>query len=120
MTNIFIKYVWYNKVLSNVPIGYNYLWLCSAGYALNGTKLCKHKWHNLFLPKSNKQQGQILLSIYIFDENELDKKKLRKKIKDIEYIPETQLYNCEICVLGLRELKPLGLLLLKNRLLNLI
>jgi len=32
----------------------------------------------------------------------------------IDYIPKTQLYNCEICVLGLRELKPLGLIAVKK------
>ena len=58
----------YNKIKSNVPLGYNYLWLCNAAYAINDTNLRQPKWHNLFLPKSNKQQGQILLSFYIFDE----------------------------------------------------
>ena len=98
----------YNQIKSNVPLGYNYVWLCNAGYALNDTNLCTPKWHNLFLPKSNKQQGQILLSFYIFDE-------MNTKLKDsIQYLPETKLYNCEICVLGLRELKPLGLIAVKK------
>ena len=98
----------YNQLLSNVPLGYNYLWLCSAGYSLNDTALCTPKWHNLFLPKSNKQQGQILLSFYIFDQNKAHLK------NQIDYIPKTQLYNCELCVLGLRELKPLGLIAVKK------
>ena len=98
----------HNQILSNVPLGYNYLWLCNAGYALNDTSLCTPKWHNLFLPKSNKQQGQILLSFYIFDQ---DKAYLKNQI---DYIPKTQLYNCEMCVLGLRELKPLGLIAVKK------
>ena len=98
----------YNKIKSNVPMGYNYVWLCTAGYTLNDTKLCPPKWHNLFLPKSNKRQGQILLSFYIFDQAQE-----RKKI-DIDYLPKTKLYSCEICVLGLRELKPLGLIAVKK------
>jgi hypothetical protein len=98
----------YNQIKSNVALGYNYVWLCNAGYTVNDTKLCMPKWHNLFLPKSNKKQGQILLSFYIFDVVNLEKK------GNIEYIPETQLYNCEICVLGLRELKPLGLIAVKK------
>ena len=98
----------YNQIKSNVPLGYNYVWLCNAGYTINDTNLCTPKWHNLFLPKSNKKQGQILLSFYIFDQNN---EKLKTKI---DYIPKTQLYNCEICVLGLRELKPLGLIAVKK------
>jgi len=98
----------YNQIKSNVPLGYNYVWLCNAGYALNDINLCTPKWHNLFLPKSNKKQGQILLSFYIFDENHIP---LKEKI---DFIPKTELYNCEICVLGLRELKPLGLIAVKK------
>ena len=98
----------YNQLKSNVPLGYNYVWLCNAGYAINDTKLCQPKWHNLFLPKSNKRQGQILLSFYIFDE-------MNKNLKtQIQYLPETKLYSCEICVLGLRELRPLGLIEVKK------
>lgn len=98
----------YNKIKSNVSLGYNYVWLCNAGYALNDINLCTPKWHNLFLPKSNKKQGQILLSFYIFDENHYSLK------NNIDFIPKTELYNCEICVLGLRELKPLGLIAVKK------
>ena len=101
----------YNQITSNVSLGYNYVWLCNAGYAINDDKLCTPKWHNLFLPKSNKKQGHILLSFYIFDEG--DQQQLTKK-NNIEFIPKTKLYNCEICVLGLRELKPLGLIAVKK------
>ena len=105
---IFYLNVFDKKQLSSTPIGYNYVWLCNAGYAINDINLCTPKWHNLFLPKSNKQQGQILLSFYIFDGN-------HTKLKNnIEFIPQTKLYNCEICVLGLRELKPLGLIAVKK------
>ena len=101
----------YNQITSNVSLGYNYVWLCNAGYAINDNKLCTPKWHNLFLPKSNKKQGHILLSFYIFDEG--DQQQLAKK-DNIEFIPNTKLYSCEICVLGLRELKPLGLIAVKK------
>ena len=98
----------YNKIKSNVPLGYNYVWLCNGAYALNDTQLREPKWHNLFLPKSNKQQGQILLSFYIFDHQN------SSKVKEIQYIPEVSLYNCEINILGLRQLKPLGMIEVKK------
>ena len=101
----------YNQIKSNVPLGYNYVWLCNAGYTLNDTNLCTPKWHNLFLPKSNKKQGQVLLSFYIFDQSD---PQISEKKEKIDFLPKTKLYNCEICVLGLRELKPLGLIAVKK------
>ena len=102
----------YNKVLSDVPLGYNYLWLCNTHYSINKFELLKPKWHKLFLPKSNKQQGEVLLSFYIFDEAlGLSGDTLKQQIK---YRPETTLYNFEINVLGLRQLKPLGLIAVKK------
>ena len=120
----------YNKIKSNVPLGYNYVLLNSAAYALNPHLYTEEelkdktkkksglqpKWHNLFLPKSNKQQGQILLSFYIFEKgkyspNDFDKKNL---IKSLNFIPEVSLYNCEISILGLRQLKPLGMIEVKK------
>ena len=102
----------YNKVLSDVPLGYNYLWLSNSHYCFNNFKLITPKWHNLFLPKSNKKQGQILMSFYIFDSNiGLSGEDL---LKSIQYKPQTTLYNFEISVLGLRELKPLGIIGVKK------
>jgi len=98
----------YNKIKSNVPLGYNYVWLCNGAYMINSTDLREPKWHKLFLPKSNKQQGQILLSFYIFDS---DKANL---IDSIKYTPEVSLYNFEISILGLRQLKPLGMIAVKK------
>ena len=74
------------------------------------------KWHNLFLPKSNKQQGQILLSFYIFESSKYQESdlKLESLSKRIDYIPEVCLYNCEINILGLRQLKPLGMIEVKK------
>ena len=114
----------YNKIKSNIPLGYNYVWLCNAAYAINESLENKYdkkvtlqpKWHNLFLPKSNKQQGQILLSFYIFDKEKYRNEDLTKKslCEKLNYIPEVSLYNCEISILGLRQLKPLGMIEVKK------
>ena len=45
----------YNKILSNVAIGYNYVMLCDSAYTVNSKDLIKPKWHDLYLPKSNKK-----------------------------------------------------------------
>ena len=112
----------YNKIKSDVPLGYNYVWLSNGAHAINETldksqqSTLEPKWHNLFLPKSNKQQGQILLSFYIFDQerynrNDLTKESLSQKLN---FTPEVSLYNCEISILGLRQLKPLGMIEVKK------
>ena len=98
----------YNKIKANVPLGYNYVWLNNASYSLNDPGLKEPKWHNLFLPKSNKMQGQILLSFYIFDEEHVS------LMQNIQYTPETSLYHCEMNILGLRQLKPLGMIEVKK------
>ena len=110
---VFLLSVWdHNKITSAVPLGYNYLWLSNSHFRVNSFELVKPKWHDLFLPKSNVQQGQILLSFYIFDQSiQLKGKELYDKI---DFLPKTQLYNFEINVLGLRELKPLGLISVKK------
>ena len=111
----------YNKIKSNVPLGYNYVWLCNAAYAINENLQIKKetlqpKWHNLFLPKSNKQQGQILLSFYIFDQDNYNRNDLTQKslIEKLNYVPEVSLYSFEISILGLRQLKPLGMIEVKK------
>ena len=102
----------YNKIKSNVPLGYNYLWLCNTHYSFEKYDLLIPKWHKLYLPKSNKQQGEILISFYIFEKKNIGfEDDLLKKIR---MIPDTKLYNFEINVLGLRELKPLGLIEVKK------
>ena len=102
----------FNKIKSDVPLGYNYLWLSNTHYSLNKFDILRPKWHNLFLPQSNKKQGQILLSFYIF--NSKIGMKGQDLIKSINYRPEIKLYNFEISVLGLRQLKPLGLIEVKK------
>ena len=101
-----------NRIRSDIPLGYNYLWLSNSHFAINSFELIKPKWHDLFLAKSNKKQGKILISFYIFDQNV--KEKGDELYKKISYLPKTMLYNFEISVLGLRELKPLGLIGIKK------
>ena len=102
----------YNKIKSDVPLGYNYLWLSNTHYSFNKFDLIRPKWHKLYLPISNKQQGSVLMSFYIFDSSVgLSGRELLSQIK---YRPETIPYNFEINVLGLRQLKPLGLIAVKK------
>ncbi|MGL4948160.1 MAG: hypothetical protein ACRC42_02120, partial [Mycoplasma sp.] len=96
---------------SDKLMGYNYVWLCDASYIINETneqKTLRPRWHHLFLPKSNKKQGQILWAFFIFDDSHLN---MRNNIK---FKPDTIPYSCEINVLGLRQLKPLSLLPVKK------
>ena len=102
----------HNKYLKDVPLGYNYLWLSNSHFSINSFDLIKPKWHDLFLPKSNIKQGQILMSFYIFDNT--IKEKGKELYDKINFLPKTELYNFEINVLGLRELKPLGLISVKK------
>ncbi len=67
---------------------------------------------SLYLEKSNKPQGQILLSFYIFDEEN------KKDAYLLDIIPETIPYTVEIKALGLRDLKPLSFLLVKKAFIN--
>ena len=98
----------YNKIMADLPLGYNYLWLCNSAYTLNDTQSREPKWHKLFLPKSNKQQGQILLSFYVFDEEH------KHLIPNINIQQKVVLYDFQINILGLRQLKPLGMIEIKK------
>ena len=64
--------------------------------------------------KSNKPQGEILLSFYIFDNEHIE------QLKNIKIEPKTVDFNFEINALGLRGLKPLSFIKIKNHLLVLI
>ena len=48
-------------------ICYNYVWLSDSHYLINKTDLVKPKWYQLYLPKSNTTQGEILISFYILN-----------------------------------------------------
>lgn len=98
----------YNKGTNDKPLGYNYLWLCNAAYTMNDIEGREPKWHKLFLPKSNKQQGRLLLSFYMFDEEHKD------LIPQVNITQKVSLYSFEFNILGLRQLKPLGMLPVKN------
>ena len=93
---------------SSDMLGYSYVWLSDTSYSYNSPKKIKPKWQQLYLQKSNKAQGQILLSFYIFDNEH------REEIKRIEIEPETTPFNVEINALGLRDLKPLSMIKIKK------
>ncbi len=65
----------YNKTKSDVPLGYTYLWLKNSSYIINQTTLRQPKWNNLFLPKSNKQLGQINIFKYLNHLKKINKHK---------------------------------------------
>ena len=95
---------------SSDMLGYSYLWLMDTSYELNyrGGKPIKPKWEQLYLKKSNRAQGQILLSFYIYDQEHRD------DYKKLMIEPDTTLYNFEINALGLRSLKPLSFIKIKK------
>ena len=103
-----IKILDYDKVGSDDMLCYNYVWLSDSHYLINKTDLVKPKWYQLYLPKSNRPQGEILLSFYILNRKE------RSLFYNISSIPETIPYSFEINILGLRDLKPLSLLPVKK------
>ncbi len=105
---LLLKILDYDKIGKDDLLAYNYLWLSDSHYHINNTNLVKPRWNQLFLPKSNKPQGEILLSFYIFDNEH------RNEIYNIKSIPETTPYSFEINILGLRDLKPLSILPVKK------
>ena len=96
----------------NDLLGYSYVWVCDSNVKINDTTLSDPKWHQLFLPKSNSPQGEILLSFYIFDATH------RNSVRKIQTVPETIPYAFEINILGLRDLKPFSLLPIKKAYIN--
>ena len=98
----------YDKIGKNDLLGSSFIWLSDSPCRLNDTKMIKPKWHQLYLPKSNSPQGEILLSFYIFDKNN------RNKFREINPVPETILYSLDINILGLRDIKPLSMLPIKK------
>ena len=89
-------------------LGYTYLYLNDTNYTCNQLKQIKPKWEQLYLKKSNRAQGQILLSFFIFDNEHRD------LVRKIEIEPETIPFNVEINALGLRDLKPLSFIKIKK------
>ena len=93
---------------SSDMLGYSYIWLSDTNYSYNSPKKIKPKWEQLYLQKSNRAQGQILLSFYIFDSEHRD------ELRKIQIEPETVEFNFEINALGLRSLKPLSFIKIKK------
>ena len=93
---------------SSEMLGYTYLWLIDTNYSYNSVKKTKPKWEQLYLKKSNRAQGQILLSFFILDSEH------RSEINKIQIEPETVPFNVEINALGLRDLKPLSFIKVKK------
>ena len=98
----------YDKYKSHDLLGYSYIWLSDSPYRLNSVEPIKPKWHQLFLPKSNAPLGEILLSFYIFDKNNIN------MVRAIDPVPKTIPYSFEINILGLRDIKPLTMLPIKK------
>ena len=93
---------------SSDMLGYSYIWLTDTNYSYNSPKKIKPQWNQLYLKKSNRAQGQILLSFYIFDNEHRD------ELNRIKIEPETVAFNVEINALGLRSLKPLSFIKIKK------
>ena len=89
-------------------LGYTYIWLSDSEHKINTNMKIKPKWEQLYLEKSNKAQGQILLSFYIFDEEH------KSDAYNLNIVPETVPYTIEINALGLRDIKPLSFLPVKK------
>ena len=98
----------YDRFVKDDLLGSSYVWLSDSPYRINSTEDVKPKWHQLYLPKSNSPQGELLLSFYIFDQQHRDMASL------IKPAPETKPYSFEINILGLRDIKPLAMLPIKK------
>ena len=98
----------YDKIGKDDLLGITYIWVSDSPHSINDTKPVKPTWHQLYLPKSNRPQGEILLSFYIFDQEH------KNMVREINPIPETVPYYFEINILGLRDIKPLAMLPIKK------
>ena len=95
-------------IASDDMLGYSYVWLNSSSYAINSSQKIKPIWQQLYLEKSNRPQGQILISFHILDSEHSN------LFDEIHIEPDTKPYSVEINVLGLRNLKPLSFLPVKK------
>lgn len=98
-------------------LAYNYIWLSDSSYQICSDMIpvLTPKWHQLHLPLSNRPQGQVLCSFFII---EMSNTNLINIAKNLEITPETELYHCEINVLGLRDLHPLSIMPVKKAFIN--
>ena len=95
-------------VVSSDMLGYSYVWLTDSPHNINSIENVRPKWQQLYLEKSNRAQGQVLISFNIFDEGH------QSMAYQINIEPETVPYSVEINALGLRDLKPLSFLPVKK------
>ena len=100
------------KVINNHSsqdiLHYTHLILNESSFTINNSSPLHPQWHQLFNSTTNLPQGQILLSFMLFDNNHLH------LINQSHIQQETITYTAEINVLGLRRLKPLGLIPVKK------
>ena len=91
-------------------IGYCYIWTADSAHSFNSIEKITPTWNQIMLPKSGKPKGQLLTSFYFIEETQMNK----LNTKQICISPETKLYTFEIFCLGLRGLKPKGLMPIKK------
>ena len=94
--------------IGNDFIGYTYVWLSEIKHTINELKIITPEYIQLYMPKSNKPQGQILISAVIICQK--THSNLIDNIKSYNIIPQCEIYSFEINILGLRGLKPLSIL----------
>jgi len=101
------------SLFSDDCIGYSYIWLNDTSHCLNTIKTyVKPTWTQLYLPLSNRRQGQLLLSFFILEKEKFPDSE--KFVKEINIYPEIRKFTFEINILGLRDLQPLSLLPVKK------
>ena len=97
-----------NNHSSQDTLHYTYLILNESSFIINSSSQLHPQWYQLFNTTTNLPQGQILLSFMLFDNDHLH------LINQSHIQQETITYTAEINVLGLRRLKPLGLIPVKK------
>ena len=94
-------------------LGYSYIWLTDTNHYFNNLKQeFKPRWEQLYLPVSNRPQGQLLMSFLIIEKDRFPNVEMLKK--EINIVPEIKNYTFEMNILGLRDLQPLSLIPVKK------
>ena len=100
--------------LSSDPLGYSYIWLSSSSYKVNTLEKINPKWHQFRLCLSDRPQGKLLLSFYIIEDKFPKFQDLHNQIANLNISPDTDMYDFDINILGLRKLEPLGIMPVKR------
>ena len=97
---LYIECLDYDLLMFNDDcIGYSYLWLNDTSHYLNNLKAkVKPRWHQLYLPISNRRQGQLLMSFFILEKEKFPD--CDKFMKELNISPEITKYTFEINILG--------------------